>query len=398
MHVDMNSYFASCEQQANPAWRGKPLGVCSYLHPRGTIIAASIEAKKIGIKTGTKVWEARVKNPAVILVRDEPAKYRVITDRIRKIFNSYTNEVDNYSIDESFLKFQILDSKFQESWEEIGRRANEIKKRIKKEVGEWLNCSIGIAKTRFLAKVASDYQKPDGLTIIGNDNVDLILEKMQLTDIWGISWGLKKQLNALGIFSPLEIKYARPSFLLNKMGKTGYFLWSRLNGLEMDYLTTRERKGEKSIGHSYTLIEKTDNKKKLALLFMKLTEKIGRRLRQNQKMAKICLVGWTYAYGGGFGRQEKMRKPTDDGWEIFRVTYKYLKNKLLAGKIGKIFVSVAGLEDKKIQLSLLEDELKKDRLVRSMDKINDKYGDFTVARGGLDKWSEQISDRIAFGR
>ena len=111
MHIDMNSYFATCEQQANPAWRGRPLGVVSYLHPKGTIIAASREAKEIGIGTGTKVWEAKQLCPDIVLVRDDPTKYRVITERIQAIFNSYTPDVENYSIDESFLKFPISNSK-----------------------------------------------------------------------------------------------------------------------------------------------------------------------------------------------------------------------------------------------------------------------------------------------
>ncbi len=397
MHVDMNSYFASCEQQANPAWRGKPLGVCSYLHPKGTLIAASIEAKKMGIKTGTKVWEARLKCPSIVLVRDEPDKYRIITRRLRKIFESYSSGVSNYSIDESFLKFSDLDIDLPESRNEILKKAQEIKSRIGEEVGEWLKCSIGISSTMFFAKIASDYQKPDGLTVIDKNNVDLILNNLELLDIWGISWGLKRRLNSLGIFSPLNIKYTKPSFLFKKMGKIGYFLWSRLNGLEIDNLTTREKKGEKSIGHSYTLIKKTEDKKTLSLLLLKLCEKIGRRLRKSRKVAKVCWLAWTYVYGGGFGRQEKMAKATDDSWEIFQVIYKNVKNKLLAGKISKIFISVSGLEDKKIQLSLLSDELKKDRLVRSMDIINDRYGDFTLVRGGLSNWSEEISDRVAFG-
>ena len=398
MHIDMNSYFAACEQQANPAWRGRPVGVCSYLHPKGTIIAASKEAKMIGIGTGTKVWEAKLKFPGIVLVRDDPAKYRVVTRRINKVFNSYTDRIDRYSIDESFLLFdqkeKIDSAYFYGVMESV---AKEIKMRIKKEVGEWLTCSIGIAPTKFLAKIASDYKKPDGLTMISSDNIDSILATLDLIDIWGISWGFKRQLNAIGIFSPLELKQAKPSFLLKKMGKVGYFLWSRMNGLEIDRMRLDKESDRKSVGHSYTLLKKTANRDELTRIFMKLSERIGRRLRQKEKMAKVCWVGWRYTYGGGFARQEKMVKATDDSWDIFRHVYRHLARKVLHDQVSKVYLSVYGLEKKKMQLSFFEDELKKDRLTRSMDSINDKYGEFTVSRGSFKGWGEEMSDRIAFG-
>ncbi len=434
MHVDMNSYFATCEQQANPAWRGRPLGVCSYLHPKGTIIAASREAKTIGIGTGTKVWEAKQICPDIVLVRDDPTKYRVITERIQAIFNSYTPDVENYSIDESFLKFQTrknskcktqsakpqLKADKENKWnraveipaqggddnkrvgdlyDEVEVIAGEIKRRIREEVGDWLTCSIGIAGTKFFAKLGSDFKKPDGLTLVNDQNVDYLLGELELTDVWGISWGLKRQLNALGIVTPLEIKYAKPSFLLKKMGKMGYFLWSRMNGLEVDKLNIDEDRKPKSVGHSYTLLKKTANKDEIAMLMMKMAEKTGRRLRRKKLRAKVLWVGWQYLYGGGFGRQEKIAEATDDSWDIFRGVYKHLERKVLHDKISKIFVSVSGLESSaKVQLSILEDKLKKIRLIESMDKINDRYGEFTVSRGSWHGWTEEIGDRVSFGK
>ncbi len=397
VHIDMNSYFATCEQQANPAWRGRPLGVVSYLHPKGTIIAASCEAKVLGIGTGTKVWEAKEKCPNIVLVRDDPTKYRVITERIQAIFNSYTPDVENYSIDESFLCFEGKNR--NDLYDYAEGVAVKIKRRIKEEVGDWLTCSVGVAKTKFFAKLGSDFKKPDGLTFVNDQNVDYLLSQLELTDVWGISFGLKRQLNAVGIFTPLEIKYAKPSFLLSKMGKMGYFLWSRMNGLEVDKLQINEDKKPKSVGHSYTLLKKTANKDSLALLLMKMAEKTGRRLRRKQLKGKVLWIGWKYLYGGGFGRQEKMAEGTDDSWDIFQGIYKHLERKILHDRISKIFVSVSGLEEnKKVQLSIFEDKLKQIRLTKSMDKINDRYGEFTVSRGNFHNWSEEISDRVSFGK
>jgi len=415
MHVDMNSYFASCEQQANPAWRGRPLGVCSYLHPKGTIIAASREAKKLGIGTGTKVWEARQLCPSIILVSDEPAKYRAITERIQAIFNSYTPEVENYSIDESFLKFDMSSFGLTAGQEKNAgtpppRSVNgvvnavyyigqEIKRRIREEVGEWLTCSVGIGRSKFMAKIGSDFQKPDGLVVVNENNVDGLLGQLELMDVWGISYGLKRQFNAMGIFTPLQIKYAKPSDLMKKMGKMGYFLWSRMNGLDIDRLQTQSVKTSvKSVGHSYTLIRKTADKNELALLIMKLSERVGRRLRRKGRRGKVCWIGWKYVYGGGFARQQKLEEAIDDGYDIFRHAYKHLAGKVLHDKVSKLYISVSDLEESKhLQLNFFEDKLKKIRLVESMDKINDKYGEMTVTRGMHKNWTEEIRDRVAFG-
>lgn len=403
MHVDMNSYFATCEQQANPAWRGRPLGVCSYLHPKGTIIAASREAKRLGIGTGTKVGEARLICPNIVLVSDEPAKYRAITERIQTIFNSYTPDVENYSIDESFLRFDAnnfpADKKNEDVLSAVYYIGQEIKRRIREEVGEWLTCSIGIGQSKFMAKIGSDFQKPDGLVVVDKNNVDGLLGQLELMDVWGISYGLKRQFNAMGVFTPLQIKYAKPSFLMKKIGKMGYFLWSRMNGLEIDKLQTKPVKSSvKSVGHSYTLLKKTANKEELALLIMKLSEKVGRRLRRKGKRGKVCWIGWKYIYGGGFARQQKLDESIDDGYDIFRHIYKHMAGKVLHDKISKLYISVSGLEEAKhLQLSFLEDKLKKSRLVKSMDKINDKYGEMTVTRGMYKDWTEEMRDRVAFG-
>lgn len=391
MHVDMNSYFASCEQQANPAWRGKPLGVCSYFHPKGTIIAASKEAKLCGIKTGTKVGEALIKYPNIILVRDEPEKYRSVTKGLLKIFDSYSCLREKYSIDEVFLKFESSEKK---NMIEI---AKEIKRRIKDEIGEWLTCSVGIAGTKFFAKIASDFKKPDGLLCISVNNIDDILESISLTDIWGISHGLKIQLNKLGIFDPLALKKTKASFLLNKMGKAGFFLWARMNGLEIDQMKTEDKIKPKSIGHSYTIIKKTNDREKILSLFMKLSDKTGQRIRTKNLMGNVVCFGWQYCYGGGFFKQEKLKSNTNDSWEIFQVVQRKLKKMIMSDKIHKIYISLSGLKTQQVQLSIFEDAIKKIKLNAAVDKINIKYGEGTLSRGFLWNQTEEISDRIAFG-
>lgn len=141
LHIDMNSYFASCEQQANPFLRGKPIGICEHLG--GIIIAPSIEAKKLGIKTGTPVWEARKIYPKILLFKTDPDKYRDTTRKFLNIFYKYTESIQKYSIDEAFLDLSLEVKSSPDPWaraEEIGK---EIKLEMKKYVGDWISCSIG---------------------------------------------------------------------------------------------------------------------------------------------------------------------------------------------------------------------------------------------------------------
>lgn len=152
LHIDMNSYFASVEQQANPLLRGKPVGVVATMTPNGCIIASSTEAKAKGIKTGFRVRDARAIDPNIILIPNDAAKYRTVTGGIMKILTSYTEDIELYSIDEAFLDL----TGFVHSFNEAAKLSEEIRRRIMQEVGEWLKCSIGIAPTRWLAKFGSD--------------------------------------------------------------------------------------------------------------------------------------------------------------------------------------------------------------------------------------------------
>jgi DNA polymerase-4 len=175
IHLDMNSYFASVEQQDNPQYRGKVLGVCEHLG--GIIIAASIEAKRWGIKTGMPVWEAKKLYPKIILVHTRAHAYREYHRRFLLVLREYSNFVEPASIDEAYADItkicnvQVSSSKYQvvrmvNPFEEAVRVAQEIKVRMKKEVGDYLTCSIGIAENKLLAKIGSYLKKPDGIVVI----------------------------------------------------------------------------------------------------------------------------------------------------------------------------------------------------------------------------------------
>src|SRR3990167_10988466 len=156
-HLDLNSFFATIEQQANPHLRGKPVAVAAYVTPSGCIIAPSIEAKRYGIKVGMRVKDGKLLYPGLIVLAPDPWKYRNVHLALRRIVSDYTDKFVPKSIDEFVLNLEGYPS-YNKGMLEVAR---EIKARIKKEIGEWLTVSVGVASNRFLAKTAASLHKPD---------------------------------------------------------------------------------------------------------------------------------------------------------------------------------------------------------------------------------------------
>ena len=201
LHIDLNSCFATIEQQANPLLRGKPVAVAAYTTASGCILAPSIEAKKYGVKTGMRVKEGKVLCPSLIVLPPDPAKYRNVHLALRRLLSNYTDKLSPKSIDEFVLDLQGYPCLAAGSIREV---AAEIKKRIKKEIGEWLTVSIGIAPNRFLAKAASSLHKPDGLDEINKNNFFEIYESLKLTELPYIKIRNAARLNSMGIYTILD--------------------------------------------------------------------------------------------------------------------------------------------------------------------------------------------------
>src|SRR6184192_3419896 len=207
LHVDLNSCFATLEQQCSPHSRGKPLVVAAYDSPGGCVVAPSIESKRLGIKTGMNVRDAKILCPSVIVRTPHPTLYRDAHMKFRKIFMDYTPDVTPKSIDEAVLDFTRINNQvlFKKSLIEIGF---EIKKRIRKEIGSHVSCNVGIGTNRFLAKTAASLHKPDGLDIITFRNLEKVYSQLELLDLCGINTRSQARLNAHGIFTPLQFLHA----------------------------------------------------------------------------------------------------------------------------------------------------------------------------------------------
>ncbi len=409
-HIDMNSYFATVEQQDNPAWRGHPVGVCEHLG--GIIIAASVEAKRWGIKTGTPVWEAKKLYPKIFLTKTHPDRYRLYTSRFLKVFGDYTDQVDKYSIDEAFLDLTKScnitiwkDNKWQEAdpWEEAVQVCNVIKERITNEVGDWITCSVGISYSKLVAKIASDLQKPDGLVIVRPQDKDALYDRLELTDIPGIGNRMKRNLGTLGIKTLRDLRDYPLTKLVAHYGIQGYHLHSmgQLQG------SWKEEFGEdqapmKSIGHMYTVPQEFRKAKVLESVLYKLSEMVGARLRVNGVMGNTVHAYMHDAEYEGAGKRHKLNYYLQDGREIFLEAMNALRSvgdiKKLEKEVYLIAVTVSGLVPYEPQESLFEEIRRRERLVVALDKINQKYDDFTVARVPAFLARDIIRDSVGFGR
>jgi DNA polymerase-4 len=396
MHVDLNSCFATLEQQASPHSRGKPLVVAAYDSPGGCVVAPSIEAKRYGIKTGMSVRDAKILYPGVIVRTPTPVMYRDAHLKFKKIFQDYTPIVVPKSIDEAVLDFSVINTQvlFKKSLIDI---SYEIKKRIRQEIGEWVSCNIGIGTNRFLAKTAAGLHKPDGLDIINYKNLESTYDSLTLIDLCGINTRFQARLNAYGIYTPLQFLNAPLQVLKKQVFQSicGYYWFLRIKGWEIDEVEF----SRKSYGQSYALGKKSADPKYLGSLLMKLTEKMGRRLRKAGKTARGIHVGCSYTDGSYWHKGKLFDK------EMFTTEELYKKVMLVFNKqpeikvVGKLDISCFDLADAKIiQESLFETgEEKKREVSKAMDKLNDRYGEYTVIPALMFGRSKEVIDRIAFG-
>lgn len=393
MHIDLNSCFATVEQQANPLLRGKPVVVAAYSTPNAFILAPSIEAKQVGIKMGMNIRDARMVYPNVIVRTPDPPKYRDVHQKFMKIFTSYSPDVTAKSIDEAVIDFRPVETLYPDL-EAVGR---EIKLRMKLEIGEWIRCSIGISTNMFLAKLAATLHKPDGLTTIDHTNLLDTYKKCELMDFCGINVRYKARLNAYGILTPLDFFYATGEKLQKDVFRSivGGYWFKKIRGYEAD----PKDFPTKSIGHQYALKIPTDDKHELARLLMKLCEKMGRRLRKKGFIAQGIHMWFLYRDRTSWHRGRLMHENLYTTLELYKHAQFIFNSQPELKPITHIGVSCYHLSphDSR-QLSLFEEESAKARSVAdAADQLNDKYGEFTVVPGTMAEMDDVIIDRIAFG-
>lgn len=377
----MNSYFATIEQQANPALRGKPIVVSGKPHIRSVVAAASREAKKYGIKSGMSTWKAKRLCPRVIFIPGDPDKYISATGKLIRIFECFTPLVELFSIDEAFLDVTEICHLFGGP-EEI---AKKIKKAIYRELGEWVTCSIGISENKFLAKLASEMKKPDGLVILWHRDFPKIRNQIKLTDFCGIGERIDARLDTLGIKTVLDLSKTPESLLLKEFGVIGRTIYEMGQGVGSDVVIPyQEEPEEKSFSHSFTLPSDTFSPQVLYSTILRLAEKVGRRMRRANFSGRVVFVGVRLSDFSFIGKQQKLGEHINDGFLIYNYALSILRQFHINRPIRMIDVGMSDLiHTNFLPESFLPEEKRRKKLVLAMDRVNDMFGEFTISRAFL---------------
>lgn len=386
MHIDLNSCFASVEQQANHLLRGKPVAVAAYAKDYGCILAPSVEAKLYGIKTGMSVREGRSLCPFLVVREADPPKYRQVHTQFKELLSEYSSHLISKSIDEFCLTLP------QEV--KLARLSKEIKTRVKQEIGDWLRVSIGVSTNQILAKLASGLHKPDGFDILDSGNYREVYEGVTLQDFCGINRRNEARLHRVGIFTATQFSHASIQSLKQAFESVlGRYWYTRLRGYEVDDIEFSRR----SYGNSYVLPSPMQIEQWRPIL-AKLIAKSARRLRAGG--AQATGIGLALNYG-----DKTFWHTTHQGGSVIFDDVSLLTSALALYERGapkkpvkKVAVTCFGLTQDSGQLSCLVDTRKQQSLVKSLDTLNDKWGEYSVTYGSFLGSAGHVKDAIAFGK
>lgn len=417
LYVDFNSYFASVEQQLNPKLRGKPIIVTPLQSDATCAIAASYEAKAFGIKTGTPVYEAKRMCPGLICVTGNHEKYVEFHQRLLDEIENHIPVTAVCSIDE--MACRLMDNETAPDIAcDIARR---IKRGIAANVGEYVRCSIGLAPNRYLAKVATDLQKPDGLTILLPQDIPGKLLHLGLRDLPGIGANMERRLQGHGLRDISQLYTFAPKHLRAIWGSIwGEKMWYLLRGIELPEEKTERR----SIGHSHVLAPELRPPAQARPVARRLLIKAASRLRRMNFQARRLSLAVRIENGPRLGA-EMPCAPASDNFtflEMLETMWEALERDFGRQRIKKVSVTLSGLDDP--QTAQAQGDLfaaadaaakkdapataapaptrreKNDKISSAMDALNRKFGRDTVSLGltPAQKHTRDTGTKIAFTR
>lgn len=373
IHLDMDAYYASVEQQSNPLLSGKPI-IVTGKGSRTVIVTASYEAREYGIKAGMTISEAKALCPYAVRVVGNLEKYLYTTLRIREALLRFTDRVELYSIDEFFLDVTCSQPIFGPP-EAI---VEKIKSEVWKATG--LSCSCGLAPNKLLAKLASEMNKPDGLTIIYPEKITDILKDLPVDKLHGIGRKTRDYLSYLGITRASELGDAPIDLLTAHFGIGGHILKFMGRGIDnspVPYYWEQDR--IKSIGHSYTLPYDTSDVELIKSYILMLCQKVNTRLRKEGKCAQTVALTIRYNDYRIFSRRKTVGYSFDTIHAIYHVCLKILGDMGdLPKPVRLLGVSVTSLSDRVKQLYLLQNLEREEEINEAIEKINSKFGEFTI--------------------
>lgn len=368
LHIDMDAFFASIEQAINPALKNKPLIVGSRSNKFHTVVcAASYEAKKYGISSGMPSKEAFLLCPELEFVAAEQDKYIWTSDKILELLNKYELPIERASIDE----FRV----------DTGETTNpltlarDIRERIRDNFR--ITASIGIAKNYLLAKLASKINKPDGIAMITDKNLESVLAALPAKKLCGVGSATDTVLDDLGIKTCLELYRQTAAFLYQHLGQHGLDFYASLRAAEIIEPESENEK-PKSIGHSYTLPRASKNPVFIKAWIRLLANMAAKRLREANLSAKTVHLWLNGPKIGHISAQKTFSQATNDDYEIAQKAGKIMaKTCTPEAAIRALGVTCSGLSKSDIP-PLFTEQKRRGELLKALDAINDRFGEETI--------------------
>jgi len=376
LHVDMDAFYASVAELDHPEYKGKALVVGAGA--RGVVLSANYEARKFGIRAAMPVGRAKRMAPHAIFIAPEHHRYSEISARVMAIFHSYTPLVEPISLDEAFLDVTGSQKLFG-----TGREiAAKIREQVEKEEG--ITCSVGLAQSKFIAKLASQHCKPNGMLEIKSDRILEFLHPLPVRAIWGVGPKTAESLERLGLHTVSDIAHTPRATLIRALGEsTGASLYELAWG--RDYRDVIPDEPEKSIGNEETFSEDLDNPEEILREFLRMTEKATARLRERSLFAKTISIKIKFADFSSLTRSKTVPIAIDnthDTYEVVKALYLALRND--GARIRLVGVSLSQLQEgAPVQLELGARERGWREADTAIDRAQARFGRGSVRPGRL---------------
>ena len=376
LHVDMDAFYASVAELDNPQYKGKALVVGAGA--RGVVLSANYEARKFGIRAAMPVGRAKRMAPHAIFIPPEHHRYAEISERVMQIFHSYTPLVEPISLDEAFLDVTGSRKLFGD-----GREiAQKIRAQVEKDEG--ITCSVGIAQSKFIAKLASQHCKPNGMLEIKSDRILEFLHPLLVRAIWGVGPKTAESLDRLGLHTVADIANTPRSTLIRALGDaTGESLYELAWG--RDYRDVVPDEPEKSIGNEETFARDIDSPEEILREFLRMTEKATARLRERNLFAKTISIKIKFADFTSITRSKTVPLAIDGTQEVYEIVKKlYLALRNEGARIRLVGVSLGNLtEASPVQLEFGAREKGWRDADTAIDKAKARFGRESVRPGRL---------------
>lgn len=377
LHVDMDAFYASVEERDRPELRGKPVIVGGTPQGRGVVAAANYEARKFGVHSAMPAARAKRLCPQAVFLPSRIDYYAQVSRQIRDIFHRFTPLVEPLSLDEAFLDATGSEALFGSSIE-IGR---QIKHQIRGKLE--LVASVGVAPNKFLAKMASDLEKPDGFTVVDPDRVLDFLDPLEVGRLWGVGRVTGKVFEYLGVSTIGDVRALTLEVLQQHFGEYGKHLWELARGIDnREVIPDREAK---SVSHETTFAEDIADMEVLRAWALELTEQVGRRLRRHNLRGRTVHLKVRFSDFQTITRAKTLPNPTNVTQEIWSAANELLSNRLPAEHLAVrlIGLGVSGFDNPaKSQLMLFDDDEHdaQTELDKTADQIRERFGASSLNR------------------